>query len=92
MESEDGTCFRRRENDQDDLDPDNELETGEGDDPELDKPEELEYEDGPTLVKSGPKQLAEYHEKVVEAEQKRGPGRPRKIPQGFTKPLNHPEF
>ena len=71
--------------DEDDLDPDNETE---GDDPELDKPEELEYEDGPTLVRSGPKELAAYHEKVVEAEAKRGPGRPKKVPQGFSKPLH----
>jgi hypothetical protein len=76
------------ENDEDegDLDPDNETETG--DDPELDKPEELEYEDGPTLVRSGPKELAAFHETVVDAEQKRGRGRPKKIPQGFSKPLH----
>jgi hypothetical protein len=90
VESEDGTLLDDGENDQGDLDPDNEMETGEGDDPELDKPEELEYEDGPTLVKtkSGPKELAEYHEKVVEGEVKRGRGRPRKIPSGFEHPLH----
>jgi hypothetical protein len=94
VESEDGTLLDDGENEQDDLDPDNEMETGEGDDPELDKPEELEYEDGPTLVKgkSGPKDLAAFHEGQVEAEAKRGPGRPRKVPQGFSKPLNQPEF
>jgi len=97
-ELEDGTLLDDGENDADedegDFDPDNEMETGEGDDPELDKPEELEYEDGPTLVKgkSGPKDLAAFHEGQVEAEAKRGPGRPRKVPQGFSKPLNQPEF
>lgn len=93
VESEEGTLLDDGENDdEDDLDPDNEMETGDGNDPELDKPEELEYEDGPTLVKSGPKQLAAFHEKEVDAEQKRGRGRPRKVPQGFSKPLNQPEF
>ena len=90
VESEDGTLLDDGENDQGDLDPDNEMETGEGDDPELDKPEELEYESGPSLVKqkSGPKELAAFHEQVVEGEVKRGRGRPRKVPQGFDKPLH----
>jgi hypothetical protein len=72
---------------EDDLDPDNETE---GFDPELDKPEELEYESGPALVKgkSGPKDLAAFHEQVVEGEVKRGRGRPRKVPAGFDKPLH----
>ena len=72
---------------EDDLDPDNEMETF---DPALDTPEELVYEDGPTLVKgkSGPKDLAAFHEGQVEAEAKRGPGRPNKVPQGFSKPLH----
>lgn len=89
VEEEDGTLLDDGENDADedegDLDPDNETE---GDDPELDKPEELEYEDGPTLVRSGPKELAAFHEKEVEAEQKRGRGRPKKIPSGFENPLH----
>jgi hypothetical protein len=84
-DEEDGTLLDDGEND---LDPDNELETGEGDDPELDKPEELEYDSGPKLVHSGPKELAAYHEKVVEGEVKRGRGRPRKIPSGFEHPLH----
>ena len=66
-------------------DPDNETE---GFDPELDKPEELEYDSGPKLVHSGPKEPAAYHEKVVEGEVKRGRGRPRKVPAGFDKPLH----
>jgi hypothetical protein len=66
VESEDGTLLDDGENDQGDLDPDNEMETGEGDDPELDKPEELEYESGPSLVRSGPKELAAFHEKEVD--------------------------
>jgi len=85
---QDGTLLDDGENDaedEDDLDPDNETE---GDDPELDKPEELEYESGPSLVRSGPKELAAFHEKEVEAEQKRGRGRPKKIPSGFDKPLH----
>ena len=76
------------ENDEDedegDLDPDNETEKAI--DQELDKPEELEYEAGPTLVRSGPKELAAFHEKVVDGEEKRGRGRPRKVPQGFKTP------
>jgi len=58
-------------------------------DSDLDTPEELVYEDGPTLVKgkSGPKDLAAFHEGQVEAEAKRGRGRPRK-PEGFSKPLH----
>lgn len=85
---QDGTLLDDGENDAEDegdLDPDNETE---GDDPELDKPEELEYESGPSLVRSGPKELAAFHEKEVEAEQKRGRGRPKKIPSGFDKPLH----
>ena len=84
---EDGTLLDDGENDQGDLDPDNETE---GFDPELDKPEELEYESGPALVKgkSGPKDLAAFHEQVVEGEVKRGRGRPRKVPAGFDKPLH----
>jgi hypothetical protein len=72
----------------DDLDPDNEMEAG--NDPELDTPIELEYDEGPKLLrgKSGPKDLAAFHEKVVESEAKKGPGRPRKVPAGFSKPLN----
>ena len=84
---QDGTLLDEGENDEDDLDPDNETE---GFDPELDKPEELEYESGPALVKgkSGPKDLAAFHEQVVEGEVKRGRGRPRKVPAGFDKPLH----
>ena len=90
VETDDGTLLDDGENEDedegDDLDPDNETETG--DDPELDKPEELEYEDGPTLVRSGPKELAAFHETVVDAEQKRGRGRPKKVPSGFENPLH----
>jgi hypothetical protein len=94
VESEDGTLLDDGENeqededeaDQGDLDQDHQEE---GFDPELDKPEELEYESGPSLVKkSGPKDLAAFHEQVVEGEVKRGRGRPRKVPQGFSKPLH----
>jgi hypothetical protein len=86
---EDGTLLDDGENDdEDDLDPDNEMETGDGNDPDLDTPEELEYEDGPKLIHSGPKNLAAFHEKVVESGGKKGPGRPRKVPAGFDKPLN----
>lgn len=92
VEEDDGTLLDDGENDdEDDLDPDNEMETGDGNDPELDTPEELEYEDGPKLIHSGPKDLAAFHEKVVESEGKKGPGRPRKVPAGFEKPLNRPE-
>jgi len=77
---QDGTLLDDGENDEDE--DDTELETGEGDDPELDKPEEIEYEDGPRLVgaKSGPKDLAAFHVEQLNAEQKRGRGRPRKTP------------
>ena len=89
VEEEDGTLLDDGENDdEDDLDPDNEMETGDGNDPDLDTPEELEYEDGPKLIHSGPKDLAAFHEKVVESGGKKGPGRPRKVPAGFDKPLN----
>jgi hypothetical protein len=99
VESEDGTLLDDGENeqededeaDQGDLDQDHQEE---GFNPELDTPEELEYESGPALVKtkSGPKDLAAFHEQVVEGEVKRKRGRPRKVPLGFTKPLNQPEF
>jgi hypothetical protein len=88
VESEDGTLLDDGENDQvdhGDLDQDHQEE---GFDPELDKPEELEYDSGPKLVHSGPKELAAYHEQVVEGEVKRGRGRPKKIPSGFSKPLH----
>lgn len=90
VETDDGTLLDAGENDDDGEgdEPDTLPDSGEGDDPELDKPEELEYEDGPTLVRSGPKELAAFHETVVEAEEKRGRGRPKKIPQGFSKPLH----
>ena len=53
------------------VDPDNEF------DPSLDTPEELEYEE--PHRKSGPKELAAEHERQLEAEVKRGRGRPRKV-------------
>ena len=70
---EDGTELDDGENDED-LDPDNEENAG--DDPELDTPIELEYEE--PAGKSGPSNLVAFHHDVVEAEQKRGRGRPRK--------------
>jgi hypothetical protein len=93
---QDGTLLDDGENDDEESDEEGEdvPTSGEEDDTEedsdLDTPEELVYEDGPTLVKgkSGAKDLAAYHEGVVEAEAKRGPGRPKKVPQGFSKPLH----
>jgi hypothetical protein len=74
-----------------DLDQDHQEE---GFNPELDTPEKLEYDSGPALVKgkSGPRDLEKFHVEQLEVEQKRGRGRPRKVPLGFTKPLNQPEF
>ena len=87
-DEQDGTLLDDGENDEDEEGDEPELESAAGDDPELDKPEELEYDSGPKLVHSGPKELAAYHEKVVEGEVKRGRGRPRKIPSGFENPLH----
>ena len=70
---EDGTLLDDGENDDEpDLDQDNEFEAGTGEDAE-----ETENEDEPT-GKSGPKNLVAFHTGVVEQEQKRGRGRPRK--------------
>lgn len=95
VEEEDGTLLDDGENDDEESDEEGEdvPTSGEEDeteeDSDLDTPEELVYEDGPTLVKgkSGPKDLAAFHEGQVEAEAKRGRGRPRK-PEGFSKPLH----
>jgi hypothetical protein len=78
-DEEDGTELDDGENDdQPDLDPDNEF------DPVLDKPEELEYDSGPKLVKSGPAELASFHEGVVAQEVKRGRGSPKKVVDPLT--------
>jgi hypothetical protein len=68
--------------------PETDEEEDEGDDEEegeeeTDEAETKETEEGLALVpsgKSGPKQLAEFHEKQLDGEQKRGRGRPRKTP------------
>jgi hypothetical protein len=73
VEDSDGTLLDDGENDEGDLDPDNE----EGDfDSEPDAPEESKDEDGPKLLKSGPKELAAFHEEEVGKEQKKR-GRPK---------------
>jgi hypothetical protein len=53
------------------------LDDGENDEAALDVDPDNEH-DGPTLVKSGPKSLANYHEEEVAKEKKRGRGRPKK--------------
>ena len=73
VEEEDGTLLDDGENDDEpDLDQDNEFEAGTGEDAE-----DTENEDEPT-GKSGPKNLVAFHTGVVEQEQKRGRGRPKK--------------
>ena len=59
------------------------LELAAGDDPELDKEEVIEYEEG---KKSGPKDLAAFHEKELEKESK-GKVESIKRPRGFSRPL-----
>ena len=53
------------------------LDNGENDEGEFDIDPDNEH-DGPTLVKSGPKELAAFHEGEVAKEEKRGRGRPKK--------------
>jgi hypothetical protein len=82
VEENDGTLLddgENEENSEGDLDPDNEAE---GFDPELDTPEKLEYEEKPKLVKkSGPKELAAFHQEEIVKEGKRK-----------TKEVPEPEF
>ena len=53
---------------------------------ELDIPEVLEYDE--PVGKSGPKNLLAFHEQTLDAEAKKGRGRPKKVPSGFDKPLH----
>src|SRR5208282_5858749 len=73
VESEDGTLLDDGENDDPDS-PNDSSDIGKSDDSELDIPEELVYDE--PHGKSGPKNLIAFHEKAVEAEEKRGRGRP----------------
>ena len=59
------------------------LDDGENDEAEQDLDPDNEH-DGPTLVKSGPKSLANYHEEEEAKEQKRGRGRPHKVVDPLT--------
>ena len=93
-QEQDGTTLDFGDNDSDDDEESSgelELAVPDGDEPDpvLDVPEEIEYEE--PKGKHGPKQLAAFHENMIEIEEKRGPGRPKR-PQGFSKPLHQPEF
>ena len=80
---QDGTLLDDGENDEDeDEEPEGE------DDEELDEESELDPDSGRVVVmppaKSGPKDLAAFHENEVAKEQKRGRGRPRKVVDPLT--------
>jgi hypothetical protein len=90
---QDGTLLDDGENDDDEDEgdePDTLPDSGDGDDPELDKPEELEYESPDPRIslvaggKSGPKDLAAFHDQELDKGTKTAVRRPR----GFSRPLH----